>query len=267
MAMKNDDLPVTEDELHAYVDGELPADRRAAVESWLAAHPDDASRVAAWRLQADSIRARFANVATEPIPPKLRLERMSYASRAWKLGAAAAVIAALFIGGFAGWSMRDLAGNAPNSFQQVIAQALDAHKVYVAEVRHPVEVGASESDHLQQWLSKRVGYPFRAPNLESQGLHLVGGRLLPTRAGGAAAFLMYESASGERFTIYCTRAKGGNTALHYDAADRAGAIYWVDDNIAYIISGNASERKQLWKVARAAYEQFEPRVSRDQRGS
>jgi anti-sigma factor RsiW len=265
--MNNNDLPVTEDELHAYVDGELPADRRAAVESWLAAHPDDGSRVAAWRLQADSIRARYANVATEPIPPKLRLERMSYASRAWKIGAAAAVIAALFIGGFAGWSMRDLAGNGPNPFEQLVAQALDAHKIYVTEVRHPVEVGASEAEHLQQWLSKRVGYPFRAPDLESQGLHLVGGRLLPTTNGNAAAFLMYESASGERFTIYCTRAKGGNTALHYDAADKAGAIYWIDDNIAYIISGSASERKQLWKVARAAYEQIEPRVPRAARGS
>ena len=43
------DLPVTEDELHAYADGELPDDRRSAVEAWLAAHPDDMARVGAWR--------------------------------------------------------------------------------------------------------------------------------------------------------------------------------------------------------------------------
>jgi len=34
--------PVTEDELHAYVDRELPADRMLAVEAWLATHPEDA---------------------------------------------------------------------------------------------------------------------------------------------------------------------------------------------------------------------------------
>ena len=34
--------PVTEDELHVYVDGELPADRREAVETWLAGHPEAA---------------------------------------------------------------------------------------------------------------------------------------------------------------------------------------------------------------------------------
>ncbi len=109
--MKENDLPVSEDELHAYVDGELPADRRAAVEAWLAAHPDDAARVAAWRLQADAIRARYADVAKQPIPPKLNLDRMSYASRSWKMAAAAAVIAAFFVGGLAGWMARDTSGD------------------------------------------------------------------------------------------------------------------------------------------------------------
>jgi len=35
------DSPVTTDELHAHADGLLPADRRQAVEAWLASHPDD----------------------------------------------------------------------------------------------------------------------------------------------------------------------------------------------------------------------------------
>ena len=34
------DSPVTEEELHAYVDGELPADRQEAVAAWLATHPE-----------------------------------------------------------------------------------------------------------------------------------------------------------------------------------------------------------------------------------
>jgi anti-sigma factor RsiW len=264
--MKDNELPVTEDELHAYVDGELPQDRRAAVEAWLAAHSDDAARVASWRLQANAIRAHYADVATQPVPAKFSLDRISYASRAWKMAAAAGVVAAFLLGGFAGWVARDSKGDGPTAFQQLTAQALDAHKVYAVEVRHPVEVVAADAEHLQQWLSKRVGYPLRAPNLEAQGLHLVGGRLLPTPAGAAAAFFMYENASGERFTFYCTRAAAPNTAMHYNAADKAGAIYWVDDNIAYVISG-ANERKQLWQVARAAYDQLEPRTPPEERGS
>ena len=33
--MTDRNIPVTEDELHAYVDNELPAERRGDVETWL----------------------------------------------------------------------------------------------------------------------------------------------------------------------------------------------------------------------------------------
>ena len=50
--MMDGDPRVTEEELHAYVDGELAADRQRTVEAWLASHPEDAARVAQWRAQA-----------------------------------------------------------------------------------------------------------------------------------------------------------------------------------------------------------------------
>jgi len=57
------DSPITEDELHAYIDGELPADRMEAVIAWLADHPEQAVQVASWRAQAERIRSRFGAVA------------------------------------------------------------------------------------------------------------------------------------------------------------------------------------------------------------
>ena len=62
------DSPVTEEELHAFVDGELPDDRKEAVSAWLASHDDQAALVGAWRAQADSIRARYGAVVNEPVP-------------------------------------------------------------------------------------------------------------------------------------------------------------------------------------------------------
>ena len=41
--MTDPNIPVTEDELHAYVDNELPAERRGDVEAWLLTHPDEAA--------------------------------------------------------------------------------------------------------------------------------------------------------------------------------------------------------------------------------
>ena len=40
------DSPVTEEELHALVDGELPDDRKDTVNAWLTANPDQATLVA-----------------------------------------------------------------------------------------------------------------------------------------------------------------------------------------------------------------------------
>jgi anti-sigma factor RsiW len=203
------DSPVTEDELHAYIDGELPADRMEAVTAWLAAHPEQAVTVASWRAQSDRIRARFGAVLEEVVPERLTLDQIIRNDRAngrsWKIFAAAAAVIAFLAGGASGWFAHGASvGTRTGSFA-VANGALDAYRLYVVEVRHPVEVPGTERQHMTQWLSKRVGEELRVPDLQSVGLKLVGGRLLPGPTG-AAAFYMYEGASGERFTIYCAKA-------------------------------------------------------------
>ncbi len=256
--MTTNDSPVTEEELHTYVDGELPADRTEAVAAWLTAYPEQAALVAAWQAQADSIRARYGAVASEPVPERLKLDQVMKlgrsSGRSWATMAAAAVIA-FTIGGTAGWMAHGASAAGPTGFDTFTADALDAYKLYVVEVRHPVEVPGSERAHLTQWLSKRIGSELRVPDLQSLGLKLVGGRLLPG-ATGAAAFYMYEGASGERFTIYCAKAAEQATALHFKGGDNIAAFYWVDDKIAYVVSGPA-DRERLEKVTKSAYEQID----------
>jgi anti-sigma factor RsiW len=248
--------PVTEDELHAHVDGELPVDRHAAVEAWLASHPEDAARVAEWRAQADAIRTRYGAIGDEPVPARFGLERLARAgSRSWRAIAAAAAIVSFLAGGVVGWMAHGASAEAPSAFDTFTGQALDAHKVYVVEVRHPVEVTGAERPHLVQWLSKRLDYRLLLPDLESRGLKLVGGRLLPGPLGPAALF-MYEGPSGDRYTLYCARTNAAPTALRYKAADRFAGFYWVDHGIAYVVSG-PSDREQLSGVAQAVYDQID----------
>jgi anti-sigma factor RsiW len=253
--MTDRDLPVTEDELHAYVDGELAPDRQAAVEAWLATHADDMARVTAWRSLADAIRTRYGAVATEPVPARLSLRQIERAGRSWRGMAAAAAVVAFLVGGLAGWEARSIAAPAGAPAATFTADALDAYKVYVVEVRHPVEVPASEEAHLVQWLSKRVGYQLRIPDLAPVGLKLVGGRLLPGPRG-AAAFFMYEGKSGERFTLYSTRASGPDSSLRYNADGAVGALYWAERDVAYVVSGEAN-RDRLNKVAESVYAQLD----------
>src|SRR3982750_700849 len=155
--MNDPHIPVTEDELHAYVDNELPAERRGDVETWLAAHPDDAARVQSWRAMAEALHARYDSVADEAVPKRLEIGRLVQQPRKLVYGAIAATLAAFIIGGSVGWSARGAAAG-PSPFQNLTVHAIEAHRLYVVEVRHPVEVPGSERSHLQQWLTKRCGW-------------------------------------------------------------------------------------------------------------
>ncbi len=250
--MINSNIPVTEDELHAYVDGELPADRLEAVKEWLKAHPDAAAQVAAWREMSDTLHAKYDRVADEPVPPHLNIDLLSRPPRRWAYAAIAATLAALLIGGGAGYELRG-ANAQPTAFAAFTGDALDAHKLYVVDVRHPVEVTADQRAHLQQWLTNRCGYQVRAPELDASGLKLVGGRLLPGPAG-PAAFLMYETNSGERYTIYASRDNAENTQMRFAAEGSNGALYWANNNVGYVVTGPA-DKDRLTSVARLVYDQ------------
>src|SRR5208282_4930185 len=161
--MTDRDQIVDEDELNAYVDAELPADRRAVVEAWLAAHPDDAAKVAAWRKQAELIRARYGAVADEIPPQRFNIDRLTRRRYGAIAAAAAAIVAAFIAGGIAGWTVRGVEAASPSDLTRFTTDALDAYRLYVVEVRHPVEVPGDQRPHLVEWLSKRVGSPLRPP--------------------------------------------------------------------------------------------------------
>ncbi|HUH77460.1 MAG TPA: anti-sigma factor, partial [Devosia sp.] len=201
---------ITPDLLMAYADGQLGPVEHAAVHSHLAAHPDAAAEVALTQRQSDAIRTLFQSAGAEPIPARLRPARIAaeqgrHRVRAWRWAVAAVVLVGLGLG--LGWFARPLFG-APSASATLIADALNAHAVYVAENRHAVEVGGEDSAHLSSWLSNRLETRLGLPNLSAEGFTLLGGRLLPGQhdIGGRAAQLMYENPEAQRVTIYVTAA-------------------------------------------------------------
>jgi anti-sigma factor RsiW len=255
--MIDNNSPVTEDELHAYVDGELPAERREAVEAWLAKHPDDASLIGMWRAHADAVRTRYGNIVNEPVPARLGLERIMRSRRSWIAVAAAATIAAFVIGGAAGWLARGASAAAPSEMELFANEAMGAHRLYIGEVRHPIEVKAEEN-HLLPWLSRRVGTMLRAPDLATFDLRLLGGRLLPG-VNGPAALFMYESGSGERVTIYVSRTTEQRTSFRYKIDDKFGALRWSEAGYGWVVSG-PDDKPRLKGIAMALYEQLDLRT-------
>jgi anti-sigma factor RsiW len=244
--------PVTEAELHAYVDGGLSEDATTEIEAWLRVHPEDAERMRAYSEQNAALRSLYNSVLDEPVPAAL----LAVHSSAWRRYAAAAAVFALGIG--LGWMVRGLF-TTPQIVPVSLARlAATAHVVYAPEVRHPVEVAANEEEHLVRWLSKRLGTTLKAPHLAPLGYDLVGGRLLSGPQGPVAHF-MYQDRRGQRLTLYVSRQRGEprDTAFRFSQEDRVSVFYWVDGNFGYALSGEM-RREQLLQVAEVVYKQLNP---------
>lgn len=257
--MKQDGI-ISESDLIAYADGELDAERRAEVEAHLAAAPEDAATVAAWRRQDEALATLYGSVAEEAVPARLgirQLERRRTMGTAggWRMAAAAVFL--LFAGGAAGWLVHGGpgSGGAAAAGGALVTEALDAHALYAGEVVHPVEVRGDDRSHLKAWLSKRLDRQLAVPDLKSAGFTLVGGRLLPAGTSPAAQF-MYEDRSGRRITLYIVPIKEQpETAFRYTKTGSLEAFSWTDEAIACAVVGDLP-RDQLHALAMAAYRQL-----------
>jgi anti-sigma factor RsiW len=244
----------TETDLHAYADGQLDEVRRVQVDAHLAHDAAAAESVRVWREQNETLRALYNPVLNEPVPQRLLAARAP--RRRWPYYALAAGVMGLGFG--LGWM-----GHGYQAQRSIEAAALPhraavAYAVYAPEVRHPVEVGAEQQDHLVKWLSKRLGHELKVPVLGRQGFELVGGRLLPGGQGPVAQF-MYQDSQGQRITLYVSQrdAEPRNTAFRFSQEDRIAVFYWIDGKLGYALSAEM-ERARLLTVATAVYRQLNP---------
>ena len=252
---------VNEDTLHAYVDGQVSAAEGAAVEAWLAAHPERADEVALWRRQNDALQAMFAPVAAEAVPARLDPRRIAKGleARRWdwtRMAAAAVVVLALGAGG--GWALRTATWTEKPASDRLIDGAIAAHDLYVAESTHAVEVGANDQAHLVTWLSSRIGRQISTPDLSTQGFTLIGGRLLPPlpeTGTGPAAQLMYQNATANRLTVYITAAGVPGKPFETYAENGVEAYYWANAQITCTVVGDLPQA-QMQTVADGVYQQL-----------
>ncbi|HEX6004353.1 MAG TPA: anti-sigma factor [Burkholderiales bacterium] len=248
-------LPVTESELHAYVDGALPESRSTEVETYLASHPEDAERVANYRRQNEALAAQYGAIADERVPDRLRTVPRSRRNYAWH---AAAAVSWMTLGGIIGWQVQAYRNEQGLESASWPRRAAMAHAVYSPEVRHPVEVGAEQETHLVNWLSKRLGAPLKVPHLGGLGYTLVGGRLLPGDRGPVAQF-MYQDSKGQRLTLYVRTNSDDTreTAFRFAQENNVGVFYWLDRKLGYALSGEV-DKSELLRVATTVYRQLNP---------
>ncbi|WP_236193802.1 anti-sigma factor family protein [Pseudomonas faucium] len=189
----------SEDELHAYVDERLAPARRAEVQAWLAANPQQAARIEAWRSDARRLRAALAGFGEQPGGTQLDLaqvQRRLRQRRQRRLASAAVLLLALGVGGMGGWQARQvtLAGS-----ELPMADAVQAHRLFAGS--EALDIQASDPTQLREWLGRHFNRVGQLPDLAGYGFQPVGARLLSNEQG-AAALLVFQDRNGQRISLF-----------------------------------------------------------------
>jgi anti-sigma factor RsiW len=234
--------PITEDDLHAYVDGVLEPERQVEVVAYLEGHPDVAKRIAGFADQRELLRRALAPIADEPLPPQLNLSRIieDRQRRRLPFGWAVAAMLMLSIGGLGGWAMRGAVQAAPVGLAALAQEAAYSYQVYAPDRVRPVEMRATDSAQLVQWVSNRLHQPVKLPDLTTSGYRLMGGRLIATSHGPAAMF-MYDDDRGERLVVLTrpmTTDQSAPMAPH--SLDNVAGFAWADGGMGYSLMGQAA---------------------------
>ncbi|AJY12599.1 anti-sigma factor [Burkholderia dolosa] len=194
-------IPPDEHDLQAYVDGQLDGDARAAVERYLALHPERAEQVKQWRQDAQRLRAALESVRMPDDNPALdpAAIRAQRAERTrMRFAMAASFVFCIGLGTFGGWQARGW--NAPPAVAPM-SDAVEAYRMMVVDRAAKVDFKPSSAGELQAWLTTRVGKSAVLPDLSAAGFRPVGGRLFAT-GHGAAAMVLYQDDAGRMLSFY-----------------------------------------------------------------
>jgi anti-sigma factor RsiW len=267
----------TRELLSAYVDGELPPDRAAAVADHLAscaacAGEYEATLATVRRVREGLVRHRAPDVLRARIRAALREEeqhpheprpdddaapaagppRVARRRPPWRLTAAAAAAAVVIAAASSGITLVATTGRGAPSAPPVGEEVLASH-VRSLMPEHLTDVRSNDTHNVKPWFNGRLDYSPSVPRLEDEGFPLLGGRLDYVH-GRPVAVVVYGRrqhvinafswpSDSARDAAESRQTRHGYNLLHWR---RGGVEHWVASDL------NADELRQFAALLRAA---------------
>ncbi|HLY05535.1 MAG TPA: hypothetical protein VKR31_07295 [Rhizomicrobium sp.] len=239
---------IRDEDLHAFIDGELDGQERARVEEAVSAHPELGRQVAAFRADKARLVSLYGGGLNEPLPHAwiARIEeattRKPLPRTAWAMLGIAASFVLVLTGTvayreFAATPRDDVVADA------LAARSLQARPDTVVPVNSTGEARA-ESAVMAKTLDTRV----KAPDLSRMGYRLVG---VDVYSSPAPSFeLRYVDERGRAVTLYVRRSPG---PTRFDILQMKGlrVCVWQDNIISTVVTGamSAGEMERLASLA------------------
>ena len=270
----------SDETLIAYLDGELDADSRSEVESWLEADAALRDRVAALAASAEALRAAFEPVLHEPVPERLlaAARGMPVASaeivnfktaqkphaprplmqRPWARFAVAAGVAGMLIGGSLGYFATS--GYDETTRTAAVANATAANWLDNIAGYHKMLISAGGNDQAlvdvppdpndpNRKVVQKLPSDFKLPNLKPWGLAFQGARYLVV--GGQPATQLFYTTDNKKLgplTVVIGATNQPDIAPTFDRRGDLNMLYWRHHGHAYALVGTA-DIGYLWNIS------------------
>ena len=267
----------SDETLIAYLDGELDADARSEVESWLEADAELRDRVAALAASAEALRAAFEPVLHEPVPERLlaaargtpvaSAEIVAFKKaptprplmqRPWARFAMAAGVAGLLIGGGLGYYATS--GYDESTKTAAVASAAAANWLDNIAGYHKMLISAGGNDQAlvdvppdpndpNRKVVQKLPSDFKLPNLKPWGLDFQGARYLVV--GGQPATQLFYTTDNKKLgplTVVIGATSQPDIAPTFDRRGDLNMLYWRHHGHAYALVGTA-DIGYLWNIS------------------
>jgi anti-sigma factor RsiW len=232
--------PISELDLHAFIDGELPPDRAALVAARLEVDPQLAALVDAYRADQALLGRIFEPVlAWDPPPrmPEMPRPVRRHRLRRFSLGAAAAAVI-LAVGSLIHWN----AGENPD---RLVAEAVTAREGGIVPERELPAPGKDASAAVADYL----GVAVKTPDLAQAGWTLRTIGFYRTEKAEPFVQLAYSDAVGHLFTIAVQARPGGTQRFEITRQDGLWRCVWQNDEIEAVMLGKVSQHEMLRMAA------------------
>lgn len=249
----NDQPNLRDEELHAFIDGELDAGRTVTIADIIARDPVLAARVAAFEADKDLLTKAHSELIEEPLPsawtemiarrdnPRERRNRAGvlrplFGRRAPQVSRALMAMAASIVVLIGGWTVYQRMET--RSAEALVVEALEAH----AGSRPATTVADAGAA-----LASVLKLPLKAPDLTRMGYTLASVQVY----GNESVKLDYRDADNRIFTLYLKPSSG---TPRFDMLRRGDSrvCIWQDDVLSTIMVGEMSAGEML-RLASMAY--------------
>jgi anti-sigma factor RsiW len=242
---------LADEDLHAFIDGELDDARAEAVAAIIAASPELLEQVERLILDKDLIARAYGPLIELPLPDIMRQTVTGYhppepvrAPR--RFFPAAMALAAAIVAAVIAYPILSNLGGDP-----LVTEAMAVRAGQVHAERQFADTEIATAAARDQLVQTALSVPVKVPNLEKAGYRLSGITAYPDRGDHKALQISYRDRHGVLFTMYMRQTTGADRFELSRRKDMQVCI-WQNDDLSVVMLGEMPAHDML-RVATATY--------------